>query len=149
MRVKDKNNGRFIAQSVVGRILDRIVILPNGCHEYTGGLSIWGYGQISIGKHTLHAHRVLYEQLIGPIPEGLMPDHLCRNRACVNLDHLEIVTCQVNLLRSPITLAGINARKEVCIRGHPFDYRDGLGKRVCRKCKNLWYEENGYRKVKK
>ena len=145
MRVKD-NKGRWITTDVVSRILEKCVGLDNGCLQYTGSLSIWGYGQISIGNKTLYAHTVMYKKLIGPIPKGLMPDHLCRNKACVNVKHLELVTCRVNLLRSEITLASINANKTECIRGHKFDYIDSNGKRVCRKCKKLWYMQNGYRK---
>lgn len=50
------------------------------------------------GRHGL-AHRMTYEHLVGPIPEGLVLDHLCRNRACCNPDHLEPVSLRENLLR--------------------------------------------------
>lgn len=64
-----------------------------------------GYGQISVGGRKgriAGAHRVAYELLIGPIPDGLVIDHLCRNTLCVNPDHLEPVTVRENALRAPV-----------------------------------------------
>lgn len=74
------------------------------------------------------AHRVAYEQAKGPIPTGLQIDHLCRNRACVNPDHLEAVTQGENVRR---------AVPDRCINGHdlndnPYRYH---GKRMCRPCR--------------
>lgn len=98
-----------------------------------------GYGLHRHLGRTSRAHRVAYELTIGPIPEGLMLDHLCRVRDCVNPAHLEPVTNRENILRSEITPPGINARKTHCIRGHEFTpdntlvRRDGA-KRECRAC---------------
>ena len=144
MKVKD-NKGRWISTDVVSRILEKTIKLSNGCLQYNGTHSIWGYGQITIDKKTLHAHRVMYEQLVGPISSDLVIDHLCRNKSCVNVDHLEAVTCKENLMRGN-TLAGNNARKIHCIRGHEFDYVDKKGKRVCKTCKKIWYETYRYHK---
>lgn len=95
---------------------------------------ITGYGSFNAGP----AHRWSYEYLIGEIPEGLQLDHLCRVRHCVNPYHLEPVSARENLMRSPITLAGINARKTHCIRGHEFTsentYLAKRGSRACRAC---------------
>jgi len=61
-----------------------------------------GYGKFYPHRKTVRAHRWLYEQLVGPVPAGMDLDHLCRVRACVNPDHLEVVTRSVNLARSPL-----------------------------------------------
>lgn len=115
------------------------------CWEWTAATT-GGYGafrHIPGSRKMQPAHVWAYKYLIGPIPPGLEPDHLCRNRPCVNPAHLEPVTRQVNLRRSPITLPSINAAKTHCVRGHPYSgdnvryTRDGS--RVCRTCKNTIY----------
>lgn len=65
-------------------------------------------------KRSTTAHRAVYEILVGKIPDGLQIDHLCRNRGCVNPLHLEPVTREENLSRSPLT----NRGKMVCKNGH-------------------------------
>lgn len=65
-----------------------------------------GYGRINIDRSNIGAHRFAYELLVGPIPEGLQIDHLCRVRACVNPAHLEPVTVSENV------------RREMFARGH-------------------------------
>ena len=71
------------------------------CWEWTAatGGKGYGYGWCSNDKRMKGAHRLIWELLVGPIPEGLTLDHLCRNKLCVNPDHLEPVTHQVNILR--------------------------------------------------
>lgn len=133
-------------KNVAIRILEKTIGLSNGCLQFTGSKSIWGYGQIGVGRKTSHAHRVIYEELVGPVPKHLVMDHLCRNRLCVNIYHLEVVTCRENLMRGEATWAARNAKKKVCIRGHEFDYVDSKGKRVCKTCKKEWYQRYGYRK---
>lgn len=76
-----------------------------------------GYGQFYIRSRPHLAHRWAYEKLVGPIPEGLELDHLCRNRACVNPCHLEPVTHRENVLRGEAP-AAIHARKTHCKNGH-------------------------------
>jgi hypothetical protein len=74
----------------------------DACWEWTGSRTPHGYGQIresGVGSALVHAHRVAYEAAVGPIPEGLEIDHLCRNRACCNPAHLEPVTHQENIQR--------------------------------------------------
>jgi len=106
-----------------------------------------GYGVIRIGGrsdgHLRAAHRVVYETLIGPVPESLQLDHLCRNRGCVNPEHLEPVTQEENIRRGTGASAQ-NARKTHCVNGHEFTpentyvhrRRGRPDARECRTCHN-------------
>lgn len=88
---------------------------PSGCWVWTAAVDkVTGYGKFHVASETMgYAHRFAYETLVGPIPDGLDIDHLCRNRACVNPAHLEPVTRQVNLLRGE-TLAAAHAGDRDC-----------------------------------
>lgn len=98
--------------------VDRLTIPePNsGYWLWLGAISPAGYGRIN-GRQ---AHVVSYEIHIGPIPQGLVLDHLCRTRCCVNPWHLEPVTDRENILRGTAP-AALNAKKTHCKRGHPYD----------------------------
>lgn len=112
--------------------------LPTDCWVFAGRKHPDGYGRVKGGGRMRQAHRVLYEALVGPIPDGLTIDHLCRVRACVNPLHLEPVTNRENILRGEGWPAR-NARKTHCAYGHPFDeantYVDPSGRRTCRACR--------------
>lgn len=97
-----------------------------------------GYGVFRYEGRLRHAHIVSWELLVGPIPEGLHIDHLCRNRACVNPDHLEPVTPRENTLRGA-GFAAIRARQTHCLRGHEYNEKNTYhhpqrGTRDCRAC---------------
>ncbi|GGP35296.1 HNH endonuclease signature motif containing protein [Streptomyces melanogenes] len=120
------------------RFLARVTDTPAGCWQWTGYLMPNGYARFTIDGERQYAHRASYEALVAPIPAGLVIDHLCRNRGCVNPAHLEPVTQRVNVLRGESHVAA-RARQTECIHGHPFDeantYRAGNGTRKCRTCR--------------
>lgn len=115
------------------------------CWLWTGSRSV-GYGNLGIDGQTVLAHRYVYELEIGPIPDGLQIDHLCRVRHCVNPDHLETVTQRENIMRSPISVTAINARKTHCPAGHRLRERDSRGWRFCRECTNARWRRNYHRR---
>lgn len=110
------------------------------CWEWTGCVLQNGYGQFSDEGRRVFAHRFVWELLVGPIPEGLTIDHLCRNKICVNPDHLEPTSMRVNVLRGEGPTAR-NARKTICKRGHALRgsnlYVPASGTRQCRACRRI------------
>ncbi len=107
------------------RFQDKIQPEPtSGCWLWLGAVTSTGYGNVMLmkgGKKTYHkAHRAVYEFLEGPIPEGLVLDHTCCNKVCVNPSHLRPCTQQENLL-APYSVASCAtyARRTHCDRGHP------------------------------
>lgn len=111
----------------------------DSCWLWTAGLSPDGYGNFLYGGRAGKAHRFIYEEFKGPIPDGLEIDHLCRQRNCVNPAHLEAVTHAENVRR------GSNATKPLCSNGHAFDMiKDG--RRLCSICRRdkalFYYYEN-------
>ncbi len=122
----------FIVRPALERLLEKVE-QRGACWEWTGSKNHGGYGQISLNSRLRPAHRLAYELMIGPIPDGLTIDHLCRFPSCVNPTHLEPVTMRENLMRGEGTSAR-NARKTTCLRGHPFDAITPDGRRECRTC---------------
>lgn len=108
-----------------------------GCWTWTAYTLPGGYGFFFADGRNVLAHRFAYSQFVGAIPPGLVIDHLCRNRACVNPEHLEPVSMRENLMRGN-GVAARNAAKATCPKGHAFDdtntYRDKTGRRHCRAC---------------
>lgn len=108
--------------------------ITNFCWEWTGGKRK-GYGLFGLDGKSKSAHRYSYELFKGDIEKGMTIDHLCRNRACVNPNHLESVTNKENVLRG-FGLTAINARKTHCLRGHILSGE------------NLYVHKNNYRACK-
>lgn len=117
---------------------------PSGCWEWNAAIDAAGYGRFSVRIGPTRAdyrmklaHRVSYETFVGPIPDGLDIDHLCRNRKCVNPEHLEPVTRSENLRRSPL-MGAASLAKTHCPGGHEYSGDNTRvnksGSRSCRVC---------------
>ena len=115
-----------------------IALDPGACWEWLGALER-GYDNFrNDNGRKVRAHRWAYEASVGPVPEGLQLDHLCRNRACVKPAHLEAVTQRTNILRG-VGATAKHARQTHCEHGHPFNQENTYvypqGWRTCRPCK--------------
>lgn len=112
---------------------------PDGCLVWTAYRDRRGYGKIAYNGGPVLVHRFAYELLVGPIPEGLELDHLCRNPSCWNPAHLEPVDHRTNVLRGVGPVVE-NARKTHCKHGHEFTPDNTVpqkGGRDCRECRRL------------
>jgi len=125
------------------RLLAHKRATASGCWEWTKARSADGYGLIGTTRagpsRCLRTHRAAYEVFVGPVPEGLVLDHLCRNRACHNPDHLEPVPQRENVVRGASPVAAY-VKRESCEEGHPLTggnlYVRTDGGRRCRTCRD-------------
>lgn len=114
------------------------------CWLFAGNLGDTGYGEIHFGGKTTKAHRAMYEAHKGKIPEGLVIDHLCMVKACINPEHLEAVTSDENARRYFATITH-------CKRGHPLTPDNITVKkktpnwRVCKTCHNMHNKQSYYK----
>jgi len=131
---------------LIARLWHKSVYMPSRCYEWRGVKNSDGYGHLNVDGRYERTHRAAYKLLVGPIPDGLQLDHLCRNRACWNPQHLEPVTSRENTMRSNQSLASANAKKTHCKRGHELaganlilrpGHRPGVIRRACRACKRI------------
>jgi hypothetical protein len=108
-------------------------VISNGCWLWQGPLDKDGYGSFYFRRKNRRAHRVGWYSFNGEIPEGMVVNHFCGNRHCVNPQHLELLTVRDNALKDSRAIGAINARKTHCPRGHEYD-RTYRGQRVCSIC---------------
>jgi hypothetical protein len=127
--------------SILDRFLTNIIKNSNGCWDWTKSINSDGYGCFKYKGKNTKAHRVslLLHGLI--IPKGMFIDHICRNRKCVNPDHLRIVTPKQNALENSVSFSAINKLKTHCYKGHEFNFRNTSymenGHRHCKECQRL------------
>ncbi|MEH0542985.1 HNH endonuclease signature motif containing protein [Streptomyces sp. B21-105] len=162
---KAKADGTFVPlirhsrQAPFEKVMSRIDQQPGGCWLYTGALMADGYARVKDAStdHALLVHRVTYEALVGRVPVGLVLDHLCRVRHCVNPQHLEPVTDAENIRR------GVHARlgdRTHCTEGHEYTPENTIFQKrrtksgvtltpVCRTCKNAYYRAKHAQREKK
>jgi hypothetical protein len=124
-------------QQTIDMLFSRVRIdALTDCHVWIGEHKQDGYGRARFQGRKQLVHRIVWEYKHGPVPEGLQLDHLCRNTACCNPDHLRAVTQKVNVLASD-NLCALNARKTHCPKcGGEYDGRNSRGARFCRACLN-------------
>lgn len=108
------------------------------CHEWVLSTRN-GYGQVAFRGTMVRVHRYVWERDVGPIPEGMVIDHKCRNRACCNVDHLRVVTPKVNATENTVGMYWqLQREKTHCKHGHLFDEANtrhkSNGRRECRSC---------------
>lgn len=129
-----------LGRKKIARLFSKISVdKVSGCWNWTAAISRKGYGVTSIRSEGIHAHRLMYAWLVGPLRRGKghgVPelDHAtCQNRRCCNPAHLELVSAKTNVLRGTGRSAQ-NAKKTTCPLGHPLEPRKNGKGRFCRRC---------------
>lgn len=125
---------------LLDRLLERVDRSSDGgCWEWTAYVHpSTGYGMFTVkGIGTRPAHRWIYEEMVGAIEPGLEIDHLCRNRRCVNPEHLEAVTHAENVRRgaAPEATKARALDRETCKNGHPWTPENTGPARIGRRCR--------------
>ena len=152
---------KALAQRVRDAI-DKCESDENGCTIWSGRTDRHGYGEIRLRidgrrKH-IGAHRAAWMAECGEIEIGLVIDHLCRNRACINVEHMELVTMRENTLRSPLHGRGPSwgrPQSSQCTHGHEYvpenthlyTGSDGYTRQVCIECRRRRSRESRARRA--
>lgn len=137
---RNYTRGHTRPKDITTRIMNRIRVSEAGCWEWQGSRSPLGYGTFCVTTGLYRGvHRVLYQELRGPLPSDMHLDHLCRNPPCCNPDHLEPVTARENVARgtAPTMRAHLAGK---CMQGHDLAteayLRKSTGRVVqCRACR--------------
>lgn len=120
------------------RILPKLTQVGE-CWEWSGYRNAKGYGQATYLQHRFLTHRLAYELLVGPIPEGLIVMHACDNPPCCNPNHLRVGTRGDNQQDMARKRRSPHLAKTHCPKNHPYDEANTIvrpnGARACRECK--------------
>ena len=145
---------RNLSTDIMERFFNKVEVLDDGCWHWTG-TKIWsGYSQFWVRTTPFSGHRFAYLVFRGNLSPGKQLDHLCRNRACVNPEHLEEVTAKVNHQRGDGPWS-TRKRPTHCPQGHPYTGNnialrsspsEGYIRRRCRKCLNTYLRNYRARK---
>jgi len=128
-----------VKQTAMDRFRQKVRTSPSGCVLWTEGKSKSGYAKFFAGGRDWRAHRWIWEQTFGKIPDKMQLDHTCNTRHCVNVEHLRVVTSRENIMADHSnTSARLNTLKTECPKGHPYTewntyYYESSG-RVCKAC---------------
>lgn len=118
------------AISAIERFNRKYQVLEDGCWKWLGAIGRDGYGNFTVNGKTISPHKFAYEQFVGAIESGFQVTHLCKNRCCVNPNHLDLIE----------SLGAFNASKTHCPNGHEYDsqntYKTPSGKRMCKTCRS-------------
>lgn len=136
--------------NVIFKILSNVSVdKESGCWNWNKSKNQKGYGHIKVKEKGLKPHRIVFAEFNGEIKEGYVIDHICKNRACCNPDHLRQVTLKENTLENSNSLQAINAKKTHCIRGHAFSventYINNSKEGIKRQCIRCVTERNKYK----
>lgn len=145
-------------EKTLSRFFSFVEVIPRGCWFWKGAKNgARGYGMFWNNGQMQVAHRYLYEAINGAVPIGFELDHLCRNKSCVNPNHLEIVTRQENTKRGLLPAIMRAKRKDAthCCKGHPYTEentyhyttKQGYKVRYCRQCHCIHSKESRLRRV--
>lgn len=151
-----KLRGIFAKRRKVVPIKDRLERLSrrqkNGCLSWAGSVQKSGYGEILVGGKKRRVHRVAYEAVFGPIPDGMVICHICDNPLCINPRHLVAATQRENIRDASVKGRMKREVKTHCVAGHKFDsdntyiYR---GRRECKQCQLRRGREHYRRQIHK